>query len=221
MKVLVINPNTTEAMTAMVTQRLRERMAAGTGFIQMTARTGSAVIATQDAFDQAAAVARDMLQQAMARGPTFDRVLLACFGDPGLEAMQALSPVAATGLAQASMHEAERRGQPWAVVTAGPAWKDILAQRFAAWGAGGLFRGVEVLEGSGASILQDPAGMLPAVARAVEQARRSGASNVILGGAVFAGYVELMRTHGGPVQGVTDCVDAAAAHLSRVAASVP
>jgi len=213
-RVLVINPNTTGTMTAMVTQRLRLRMEAGTQFRQMTAATGHAVIATRQAFDEAGPTGQGMLKDAMTGGEAFDAVLLACFGDPGLEAMQAFASVPVTGLAQASMRYAEVQDMPWAIVTAGPAWKDILEQRLAPWGASALFKGVHVLAGSGAAVLQDPVGMLPVVAAAIEQARRAGAINVVLGGAVFAGWRDLMSQHGLATDCVIDCVDAAAAAMT-------
>ena len=201
-------------MTEMVTGRLRMRMQAGTQFQELTATTGHAVIATREAFEDASVTAQGMLRQSIDEGAAFDAVLLACFGDPGLESMQSLTAAPVTGLAQASMRYAQARNMPWAVVTAGTAWKDILEQRFAVWGARQLFKGVQVIAGSGATVLQDPCGMLPVVNAAIEQARRAGAINVILGGAVFAGWRDFLSAQGMATDGVIDCVDGAAAALS-------
>ena len=218
MNVLVLNPNTTAAMTALVCQRLRLAVPAGTTLQALTASAGPDVIATRQAFNAAGATAAAMLGQALAARGTqhapWQAVVLACFGDPGLEQLQGLDGVPVIGLAQASMRAAERTGERYAIVTAGAPWKDLLEQRFAQWGASPRFAGVQVLQGTGLAVLRDPAGMLPAVGAALAGAARAGASRVILGGAAFAGYKEFMARRGHATTGLLDCVEAAAQELA-------
>jgi allantoin racemase len=215
MRVLVINPNSTAAMTTHVAQRLALYLGEGNEILQRTAAEGAPVIATQQAFDAGAQTACAMLNQVTAEGLVFDKVLLACFGDPGLEAMRLITKLPVVGLAQASMQAAERMNKPYAVVTAGAAWEAILVQRFRQWGASELFCGVKVIEGTGLDVFNDPIAALPAVQYAIAAARRAGAEQVILGGAVFAGYKAMMQANGIDTQNLLDCVACAADALTQ------
>ena len=215
MRVLAINPNSTVAMTVHVAKQLGPNLDSATEILQRTAAQGASVIATQQAFDAGAQTACAMLSQALEEGLVFDKVLLACFGDPGLEAMRLLSPVPVIGLASASMQVAERMNKPYAVVTAGAAWEAILVQRFRQWDASNLFCGVQVMRGTGLDFFNDPLAALPAVQHAIDAARRAGAEQVILGGAVFAGYKTVMQANGIETQGLQDCVECAADVLNQ------
>jgi allantoin racemase len=209
MRVLVINPNTTVAMTAHVAAQLGLQLGAGVDILQRTATEGDPVIATQQAFDAGAQTACTMLSQAVNEGLAFEKVLLACFGDPGLEAMRLITAVPVVGLARTSMQVAERLSKPYAVVTAGAPWEAILMQRFKQWGASALFCGVQVIDGTGLDVFNKPLAALPVVQRAIDAARTAGAEQVILGGAVFAGYKALMEANSINTCGLLDCVECA------------
>lgn len=216
MKVLVINPNTTGAMTTLVTGRLHSRLGAAFQLIGLTAQQGHAVIATPSAFDAAAPAALALLRQAQAQGIAHDAVVLACFGDPGLEALRSESAAPVVGLAESAMQQAAQRGRTYAIVTAGAAWEGLLTQRLLGWGAGALFTGVQVIEGTGLDVLKDPDGALPRVVQAMERARGNGAHTVILGGAVFAGYRDVLHSHGVPTDDVLEGVQTAAQVLQSL-----
>lgn len=215
MRVLLINPNSTAAMTTHVAAQLALHLSAGTDILQHTATKGATVIATQQAFDAAAQTSVDMLSQALDEGLVFDRVLLACFGDPGLEAMQLQTKTPVVGLAQASLQTLERMHKTYAVVTAGAAWEAILVRRFRQWGASDLFCGVQVINGTGLDVFNNPLAALPAVLRAIDTARATGAEQIILGGAVFAGYTNVMKENGLNTQGLLDCAACAADELIK------
>ena len=210
MRVLVINPNSTQAMTAHVAALLQPLLKIGSNVLQYTARNGPSVIATRETFDAAAKAACDALGLAIEKVQHVDHVLLACFGDPGLEAMRSITSTPITGLAQASMQVAERMNKPYALVTAGKAWEAILVQRFRQWGAGPMFLGVQVINGTGQDVFNDPLSALPAVLLAIDAARAHGAEHIILGGAAFAGYKAVMQKSGFNTDGLLDCVECAA-----------
>ena len=215
MRVLLINPNSTQAMTAHVAAQLALHLSAGAQILQRTALQGAPVIATQQAFDVGAQTACTMLRQAAGEGLAFDKVLLACFGDPGLESMQLQTNIPVVGLALASMQAAEHMNKPYAVVTAGAAWETILLQRFRQWNASPLFCGVQVIDGTGLDVFTNPLATLPAVLRAINTARHVGAQHIILGGAVFAGYKTMMEKSGIETLGLLDCARCAADVLMR------
>ncbi len=217
MKVLVINPNTTAAMTTLVTTRLRIQLGNAFELIALTADRGEAVIASPDAFEAAAPAALALLHQAQKQQTAFDAVVLACFGDPGLEALRKETAAPVIGLAESAMHQAAQRGKPYAIVTAGAAWEGLLTRRLRGWNAGPLFTGVQVIDGTGLDVLEDPQGALQRVLRAIERARDNGADTVILGGAVFAGFKEVLQHSGIPVSEVLEGVEAAANAVQSLA----
>ncbi len=215
MRILVINPNSTAAMTTHVAKQLKIHLEPQAHILQRTATNGPPVIATQQAFDEAAQLASAVLKKTQHEGELFDKVLLACFGDPGIEAMGLITKQPVVGLARASMEVAEHMNKPYSVVTAGTAWEAILVQCFKQWGASGLFRGVQVMGGTGLDVFNNPLAALPAVQRAITTARLAGAENIILGGAVFAGYKSLMQDSSIDTHGLLDCVECAAEALMR------
>jgi allantoin racemase len=215
MRILLINPNSTSSMTTHVAENLHLHLDKSVEIILRTATQGPAVIATSQAFNDGAHTACEMLRQAMAEGITFDKVLLACFGDPGLEAMRELTNKPVIGLANSAMLAAELLGRPYAIVTAGVAWEGILMQRFKDWQASSLFCGVHVLKGSGLDVFNNPAAAIPPVRLAIVEARKNGAEQIILGGAVFAGYCALMQQHDVDTDGILDSLPIAAFQLSN------
>lgn len=213
MRVLLINPNTTAAMTMHVAEQLRLHLPSDTEILERTATFGGPVIATAQAFATGAETAAAVLEEAIREGTAFDRVLLACFGDPGLEALRSLTPVPVIGLAQACMQDAENTGKPYAVVTSGAGWKTILDKRFAEWGASSLYCGTHVIRLTGLEVFSNPVGALPAVLEGIATAKHAGVQHIILGGAVLAGYKALMVQSGLQPQGLADCVEGAAKAL--------
>ena len=215
MRVLVINPNSTAAMTEHVAGLLHPLLDIGSNILQYTAINGPPVIATEQTFNAAAKAACDALGEAFENDRRVDHVLLACFGDPGLEAMRLATKTPIIGLAHASMQIAERMNKPYAIVTAGKPWEAILNQRFRQWGASTLFRGVQVINGTGRDVFNNPLAALPAVQQEIHAARANGAEHIILGGAAFAGYKAIMQKNGIDTQGLLDCVDCAAAAITQ------
>ncbi|MES2188942.1 MAG: aspartate/glutamate racemase family protein [Pseudomonadota bacterium] len=213
MRVLVINPNTTAAMTAHVASQLRLYLPEDVELLERTATFGGPVIATAQAFEIGAEAAAAVLAAAIREDLAFDRVLLACFGDPGLEVLRNMTPVPVIGLAKACMHNAENIGQPYAVVTSGAGWRTILNKRFAEWGASSLYCGTHVIRMTGLEVFSDPMGAMPAVLDGIASAKHVGAQHIILGGAVLAGYKALMAQSSVQTQGLADCVEGAARAL--------
>lgn len=203
----VLNPNTTQAMTDAVVAQVRARVPAGVEVRGITAVHGAAVIDSRARFVDAAAL--PMLLPAL--GPS-DGVLLACFGDPGLEALRrAVAPQPVAGLAEAAVAEAVAAGRRFAILTAGPAWVELLTERVADFGAVGGLSGVYALPVNGAQLAAEPERFRALLREAARTAEVEGAQALILGGAAFAGLAGLVDT-GLPV---IDAIDAATASLLR------
>jgi Asp/Glu/hydantoin racemase len=186
MRLLLINPNTTQAVTERVLAVARGMAASGTELVGVTGRFGAAYIASRSAYAIAGHAALDAWADA---GGGFDAVLLACFGDPGLDALRELSPVPVIGMADAAVAQAAGQGGRFGIVTGGERWDAMLREFVAARGLTDRLSGIHTVAPTGGDIARDPAAAVPLLARACRAAVAAGADRVILGGAGLAGLV--------------------------------
>jgi len=184
---LVINPNTSTSVSALLQQHVKAAVGAGIDVHTLTARFGAPYIASEASYAVAQHTVLDAWAVARAQGLAADAVLIGCFGDPGLFALREGAGVPASGLAEASFLAAARRGR-YAVVTGGERWKPMLERLAQALGQGEALAGVHTVAPSGAQLAADPAGARVLLAQACREAvDRFGAEAVILGGAGLAG----------------------------------
>lgn len=185
----VLNPNTTATMTEAVLAQVRQHVPPGFSAHGITASAGAAVIASRASFEAAA----EALPALAARCGPGGGLLLACFGDPGLEALQRQqAPRPVVGLAEAAVAAAMAAGQRFAILTAGPAWTDLLTQRVADFGAAEALVGVYALPVDGAQLAADPEACRGLLHEAALAAARAGAQALVPGGAAFAGLHGLL-----------------------------
>jgi Asp/Glu/hydantoin racemase len=185
LRILLINPNTTESVTALVADHARAIAGDTATFVSVTGRFGARYISTRASAAIAGHAALDALAQHVAG---CDAVYLACFGDPGLPALREISPVPVIGMAETSCLEACSRGRRFAIVTGGALWGPMLTE-FVAWlGLAERLAAVRTIAPTGDLIARDPAAALAELAAACTAcATEDGADVVILGGAALAG----------------------------------
>jgi Asp/Glu/hydantoin racemase len=185
LRILLINPNTTESVTALVADHARAIAGDTATFVPVTGRFGARYISSRAAAAIAAHAALDALAEHVAG---CDAVYLACFGDPGLAALREISPVPVVGMAEASCREACNRGRRFAVVTGGALWGPMLTE-FVAWlGLAERLAAVRTIAPTGDRIARDPdAALVQLAAACTACATEDGADAVILGGAALAG----------------------------------
>jgi Asp/Glu/hydantoin racemase len=156
--VLLINPNTREALTAQLLDQLR---AQGLGdklpLHGITADFGADYIASESSYVVAAHAVLDAWQRHLWMHGRPAAVLVACFGDPGVWALRESAGVPVMGLAEAAMREADVMG-PFAIVTGGTAWGPMLERlaRGLQLGGPGRMRRVLALPSSGGELMADP-----------------------------------------------------------------
>lgn len=153
----------------------------------MTASFGGDVIASRASYAIAGHAALDCLARA---GSGFDGILLACFGDPGLEALREVSGAPVAGLLDASLEVACRTGKAFGIVTAGALWRGMLEERISP-AARPLYRGIEIVDLSGLAISREPELAVPAISAACRRLQEAGAEAIILGGAAM---IDLARS---------------------------
>ncbi len=185
MRLLLINPNTTERITDLVAARAREVAGPGIEIRGATGAFGARYIACR----AAAAIAAHAALDALARHHEgCDAVLLACFGDPGLAALKELSPVPVVGMAEAACHLACLFGRQFSIVTGGERWAPMLHEFVAGQGLAARLASIRTLAPTGAEIAADPDRALAALAESCRAcAEEDGAEAIILGGAGLAG----------------------------------
>ncbi len=112
MRILVINPNTTASMTASI-GTCAASVARGE-VVAVNPSMGPASIESH--YDDALAVP-GLLEEIGHGAGRFDGFVIACFGDPGLDAARELASGPVVGIAEAAMHMATLVGRTFAVVT--------------------------------------------------------------------------------------------------------
>ncbi|CPZ59340.1 Probable Asp/Glu racemase [Mycobacteroides abscessus] len=130
MRIRVINPNTTEAMTKSIAAAAQSAAWAQTSVTAVNPSMGPASIESH--YDEALSVPGILAEIRRAESEGTDGYVLACFGDPGLDAARELATGPVLGIAEAAMHTASHLGRGFSVVTtlertAGRAWD--LAER--------------------------------------------------------------------------------------------
>lgn len=118
MRILLINPNTSRAMTAKIAVAAREAAGAGVEIAAVCPDPGHGPEAVESHVDEVAASAAivDLIRRDLAAGGS-DAYVIACFGDPGLDAARELVDVPVLGIAEAAMHVAAIAGRRFAIVT--------------------------------------------------------------------------------------------------------
>jgi len=144
MLIKVINPNTTASMTAKIGACAAAVAATGTVVRAVNPTMGPASIESH--YDEALAVPGLLEQIALGESEGVDGYVIACFGDPGLDAARELARGPVVGIAEAAMHTASFLGRGFSVVTTlgrttGRAWE--LAHRY---GMSGFCRNVRACE---------------------------------------------------------------------------
>jgi allantoin racemase len=186
MLIRVINPNTTESMTATIGKCARAVAGPGTLIEAVTPTMGPASIESH--YDEALSVPGILEQIADGERNGVDGYVIACFGDPGLDAARELARGPVIGIAEAAMHAASFLGRGFSIVTTlgrtrGRAW-DLAEQ----YGPARSCRGVHACEIPVLELETDPAAQ-SVITRACRQALRDDGSDAIVLGC--AGMADL------------------------------
>ncbi|MFI8977839.1 aspartate/glutamate racemase family protein [Nocardia asteroides] len=115
MRIRVVNPNTTRAMTETIERCALAVAAPGTLLDAVTSETGP--VSIESHYDEALSVPG--LLAAVRRGEAdgVDGYVIACFGDPGVDAARELAAGPVLGIAEAAMRTASYLGRGFSIVT--------------------------------------------------------------------------------------------------------
>lgn len=115
MRIAVINPNTTATMTAGIERAARTVSSPDTDIIALTSANGPTSIESH--YDEMLSIPGLLAEIAHCQDDAVDAIVIACFGDPGLDAAREVSPVPVIGIAEAAMHVAVLVGRSFSVMT--------------------------------------------------------------------------------------------------------
>ncbi|MFM7303269.1 MAG: aspartate/glutamate racemase family protein, partial [Alphaproteobacteria bacterium] len=189
MRILLLNGNSDPAITTLIAARAKEalpRLGLPTcDLVPATAPFGARYIATRAAVAIAGhAVLTGLAEHIGADNPQgFDAAIIACFGEPAIEAARELLPIPVIGMAEASITLAFEKAPRIALLTGGAAWVPMLEEFV-------LIRGhrpdrvqVRSVPPTGDMIAREPEKSLGLIAEEARQAVAAGAGIVVLGGA--------------------------------------
>ena len=122
---LVINPNTTQAMTDDIGRGARA--AAGPDTVIDCVQPAAGPRSIEGFTDEVLAAYNLVDTVAAARG-RYDGIVVACYGDPAISACREVSDVPVVGIAEASFHMACLVAHKWSIVTVLPRVKPLLEE---------------------------------------------------------------------------------------------
>jgi allantoin racemase len=184
MKILLLNPNTSEAITTRLLETAQLVAAPGTEIIPSTAPRGFPYISSRAEAQIAGAIALETLAE---RAGTFDSAIIAAFGDPGLIGARELFDQPIIGMSEAAMLTACMLGKRFGIVS--------FAAQMAPWywecvemhGLSGRCSGIHCLDGAFSSVAEVQVEKEAALVALAQNAVEAGADVVILAGAPLAG----------------------------------
>jgi allantoin racemase len=187
MKIMVINPNTSESMTDHIREELGKIKRTDTELTVLCPEKGPETI--ESAYDEAHAIPPTLELVKRANREGYDAVILACFSDPGLEAARGISEIPVLGIEESSLHVAAMLGARFSIMTPRKQRIPMRREHVHLRGMDHFLASVRSLDLSVAETDADPG---KTKARVMEVAKKAaeedGAEVIILGCAGMAGY---------------------------------
>src|SRR6202021_2199576 len=115
MRILVINPNKSVAMTEKIGAAARAVAAPGTEIVAVNPADGP--VSIEGYYDEAFSVPGVLTEIAKGEASGVAAHIIACFDDTGLEAARSLASVPVIGIGEAAFHLASMLGHRFSVVT--------------------------------------------------------------------------------------------------------
>lgn len=209
--ILVVNPNTSEEMTAAI-ERVARTTTAGTQAHAVTIRSQRGPHTIEGALDAALGVA-GMLEVIAAYPEPFDAVVVACYGDPGVEAVRMLVRVPVIGIGAASFLQAACIAARFAIVTPSVGTPERYAAVTAAMGLSRQFVGTYQTHLCVADFESGDPAVVDTLAFHAQQAVKDGAECLLFGCAGIADQIQDIAERVGVL-----CIPSVAAGVSQAIA---
>lgn len=216
--ITLINPNTSTATTAMMTDIARKYLPAEATIEGITAANGVPMILDEE---QLGAATDGVMEMGLAKSGESDGLIISAFGDPGLELLREICDIPVVGICEASMLEASLGGRRFGIATVTPDLVGSFAGKADALGLAPFFTGTRLTTGNPITLASDPQRLHAALAVAVRECfEKDGAEAVIIGGGPLGQAADdLQRLLSAPV--IAPIRSAIELLLSRIAAPRP
>lgn len=208
--ILVVNPNTSEEMTAAIARIAQATVRQDATAVALRSLQGPHTI--EGPLDAALGVA-GMLEVIAAYPHAFDAVVVACFGDPGVEALRLLVRVPVIGIGAASFTQAAFISQRFAIVTPAVGTPERYAAVTAAMGVNKQFVGTYQTPLGVADFESGDPAVLETLIFHAEQAVKDGAECLLFGCAGIADQIRDIAERVGVL-----CIPSVAAGVSQAMA---
>jgi allantoin racemase len=208
--ILVVNPNTSQEMTAAIDRVARAAAASSARVVTIRSHNGPYTV--EGVLDAALATA-GMLEVMAAHKEPFDAVVVACFGDPGVDALRTLVRVPVIGIGAASFLQAACISQHFAIVTPAAGTPARYAAVMAAMGLSKQFVGTYQTPLSVADFESDDPAVLETLVFYAAQAVKDGGDCLLFGCAGIADRIHDIEERVGVL-----CIASVAAGVSQAIA---
>lgn len=210
--ILVVNPNTSQDMTAAIDRVAQATVRAGTTAITLSSVNGPHTI--EGPLDSALATA-GMLEVIGAYPDPFDAIVVGCFGDPGVDALRLLVRVPVVGIGAASFTQAAFMTSKFAIVTPSVGTPARYAAVTASMGLTASFLGTYQTEFSVVDFESGDPAVLETLVFHAEQAVKDGAECLLFGCAGIADQIRNIEDRVG-----VPCIASVSAGVSQAMASL-
>ena len=193
MKLLLLNPNVTTAVTDTMAAEARRCASPGTEIITATARFGASYV--ENRID-ASIASHAVLEAAAEHAQGCDAAIVAAFGDPGLYAAKEMLAIPVVGISEAAFLTAYQLGRRYSIV--------CLTERLRIWymecaQEHGLARRLVSARAAGIAPADIGRSKDETIAALLEQCRRTieddGTEAIVLGGGPIAGMARSLAAH--------------------------
>ncbi|MEM9147199.1 MAG: aspartate/glutamate racemase family protein [Pseudomonadota bacterium] len=187
MRIVLINPNTTQAFTDDMVLLARAEAPTGVKVTGVTARFGASLITTTAQYKEASAAVLALIDELDGA----DAVIVSAFGDPGRDDLAERLRVPVVGLAGASFETAaEHSSGRFGVVTTMLDLRARIKALAKQHGHAAQLVSVRITPGDPAALMADRAALVGALSHAgIAAIQEDGAEAIIVGGGPLAGIV--------------------------------
>lgn len=182
-RLALLNPNTNSATTAHMLGIARALAPPGVAVQGHTMLLGPAIVTDETAL---AAAARQIETVGLALASDgVDGILVAGFGDPGLDALRKALAIPVTGIAEAGMAEAAALGR-FSIITTTPHLERSILGLVDRYGHRAALASLRITPGVAEQVMADPDALQRALVAIARDCAADGARSVLIGGGPLA-----------------------------------
>jgi allantoin racemase len=179
-RILLINPNSSQATTAMMVRIAQAASPDGVEILGATAEHSVPMIVDPTAL---AASAPEVVEVGMRLGSGMSGIIISAFGDPGIAELRRQTTIPVVGIAEAAMLAASDNDRRFGIATTTPGLTTSINARAEELGVGRLYTGIRLTSGDPLKLAADPDRMTEALRLAVTECiEHDKAEAVIIGG---------------------------------------